>query len=445
MDEEDKKISEKRKENMKTYTIHKMLTADLLFYYGIKFLFLTQVKKLSAGDIVLASAFWGIFKVIFQIPVTIICQRMGNKKCLILSDIVQAFAVLLVMVSNNFQILIIANLFGAMATAGKEVAESGMLNSSIPDGENKSKILSNIEGKGLGNYYYLSAGSAILAGLLFEVNGYIPMAICVIVLLISAKIATTFNSKENIEEIKTQNKSSLKNELKNIKKTYSIYFRDLRLAFDFIFTSRRLKALMLYSAIMYGILMVMGTYEMGLLEEINLSAAATGIIYAVMQFISGIASKKQEYFHKKFRNKTLTVLGLTYTIACLIAGVISITNIPYIAVVTVILITYTIRRIDTGAYYVLIKKYLTNFTNEEVASKVYSAHGLVTGIGNTIVCAFGSLIVNYNNLKISMIIFGAIFTAIMILVVIYMKNRVGLNPTEYRKKDINYREYISLK
>lgn len=442
MEAEEKKISEKRKNNMKIYGIHKMLTADLLFYYGIKFLFLTQVKGLTAGNIVLASAFWGIFKVIFQIPVTIICQRIGNKKCLILADLVQAFSVLLVMLSNNFQILIISNLFGALATAGKEVAEAGILNSSIPDGENKSQIFSKIEGKGLGNYYYLSAVSAILAGLLFEINGYIPMTICAIVLLISAKIATTFSWESNSENEK---KSTFKEELRNIKKTYGIYFKDLRLAFDFIFTSRRLKSLMLYSAVMYGILMVMGTYEMGLLEEINLSATATGIIYAVMQFISGIASKKQDYFHNKFKNKTLTVLGMTYTIACLIAGIISVTNIPYIAVVTVILITYAIRRVDTGAYYVLIKKYLTNFTNEEVANKVYSAYGLVTGIGNTIVCAFGSLIVNYNNLKVSMIIFGAIFTVIMILVVIFMKNRVGLNPDAYRKKDINYKEYIRLK
>lgn len=442
MDTEEKKLSEKRKNNMKIYSIHKMLTADLLFYYGIKFLFLIQIKGLTAGDIVLASAFWGIFKVIFQIPVTIICQRIGNKKCLVLSDLLQAFSVILIMLSNNFQILIIANLFGALATAGKEVAEAGILNSSITDGENKSQIFSKIEGKGLGNYYYLSAVSSILAGSLFDINGYIPMSICVIVLLISAKIATTFSWKINIEEEK---KSSFRQELKNIRKTYDIYFKDLKLAFSFIFTSRRLKALMLYSAVMYGILMVMGTYEMGLLEEIKLSATATGIIYAVMQFISGIASKKQEYLHNKYKNKTLTVLGLSYTIACFVSGIISVTNIPYIIIVTIILITYAIRRIDTGAYYVLIKKYLTNFTNEEVANKVYSAYGLVTGIGNTIVCAFGSLIVNYNNLKISMIIFGAIFIVIMMLLVIYMKNRVGLNPNEYRKKDINYKEYIGLK
>ena len=45
--------------------------------------------------------------------------------------------------------------------------------------------------------------------------------------------------------------------------------------------SRRLKSLMLYAGVMYGIIAVMNTYEMGLLEEISISASTTGIIYAI--------------------------------------------------------------------------------------------------------------------------------------------------------------------
>ena len=44
MEENQKNASIKRKTNMKIYTIHKTLTQDLLFYYAIKFLFLTTVK-----------------------------------------------------------------------------------------------------------------------------------------------------------------------------------------------------------------------------------------------------------------------------------------------------------------------------------------------------------------------------------------------------------------
>ena len=166
MEQKEKTISEKRKINMKLYSAHKMLTNDLLFYYGIKFLFLTQVKGLTAGNIVLASAFWGIFKVIFQIPVTSIIDKFGEKKCLVAADIIHAFSVVLVMLSNSVTILIISNLFSAIAFAAKEVAEAGILNASIPDTEDRSKIYSKIESNGIGNYYYLSAISAILSGFL---------------------------------------------------------------------------------------------------------------------------------------------------------------------------------------------------------------------------------------------------------------------------------------
>lgn len=37
--------TKKRKQNMKIYRIYKALGTDLIFYYAIEFLFLTQVKR----------------------------------------------------------------------------------------------------------------------------------------------------------------------------------------------------------------------------------------------------------------------------------------------------------------------------------------------------------------------------------------------------------------
>lgn len=437
MEQEEKIISEKRKQNIKLYTMHRMLTADLLFYYAIKFAFLTQIKGLSAGDIVLASAFFGVFKLLSQIPTIILIDRIGSKKSLILSDLLMSISVLIVMLSNNLATLIFANLISGMSSAIKEVAENGLLNKSIPDMENKSSVFAKIDSKGLGNFYYMSAISAVISGLLFEVNGYIPMSICIVTLLIAARIATMMC---NVEEEK--NRYTIKSE---IAKEYKNYFKDIKLAFSFIFHSRRLKALMVYAGVMYGIIMVMNTYEMGLLQEIELSSTAIGIIYAAMQIVSGIAASLQSKLHEKLRNKTLTVIGISYTIACLVAGLIAISKAQYAIIILVIVITYVIRYLSSGSYYILIKKYITNFTNEEVSNKVYSAYGIVTGFGNALIGMLGSIIVSHYNLKISMIIFGLAFTLVMCVVLQFMKTRVGLKPEEYRKKDINYKEYISLK
>ena len=433
MESKEKNKINARKKNMRIYSVHRMLTFDLLFYYAIKFLFLTQVKNFTASDIVTVSAFLGLFKVLLQIPITVVIDKIGNRRSLIIADLFQATSVTVIMLSNSLPMLIIGNLFGAIAVAMKEVAEPGLLNSSIPDVKEKSQIYSKIDGKSVGNFYYISAFSAIVSGFLFDINGYIPMTICVIILLISALLATGFTELTPVQK------------QEDIKKYYKTYFRDLKLAFSFIFNSSRLKALMLFSGVMYGIIMVMNTYEMGLLDEMGLSASITGIIYAIMQIVAGISSKQHEKIHQKYKNKTLSIVGVSYTLACLMAGIIAVTGLPYWLIVGIIVATYAVRYLSTGFYYVLIKKYITNFTNGEVANKVYSAHSFVIGLGNLIICAFGAIISSNFSVKHSMIIFGIVFFTIMILILNYMRTRVGLDPNSYRKKDINYKEYIGLK
>ena len=105
MEEDQKNASFKRKTNMKIYTIHKTLTQDLLFYYAIKFLFLTTVKSFTAKDIIIASAFWGIIRVIMQIPISVIIDKVGSKKSLILGDLFQLASVTIIMLSQNMAML----------------------------------------------------------------------------------------------------------------------------------------------------------------------------------------------------------------------------------------------------------------------------------------------------------------------------------------------------
>ena len=164
-----------------------------------------------------------------------------------------------------------------------------------------------------------------------------------------------------------------------------------------------------------------------------------------MQIVAGISSKQHEKIHQKYKNKTLSIVGVSYTLACLMAGIIAVTGLPYWLIIGIIVATYAVRYLSTGFYYVLIKKYITNFTNGEVANKVYSAHSFVIGLGNLIICAFGAIISSNFSVKHSMIIFGIVFFTIMILILNYMRTRVGLDPNSYRKKDINYKEYIGLK
>ena len=67
-----------KKRNRKLFVLYKFLANDLLFYYTISFLFLSNVKGLSTAQIVFAESFYPIFKLFFQFPSTITIQKIGK-------------------------------------------------------------------------------------------------------------------------------------------------------------------------------------------------------------------------------------------------------------------------------------------------------------------------------------------------------------------------------
>lgn len=435
----DKELVYKRKWNMKLYSLHKALSADFLFYYAVKFLFLNEVKGLTTAEILIGTAVYGLCLALFQIPSTLVLDRQGDKKGIIMGDLLIAIGSIVFIFSNNLLIYLISRVLVAFGVAMKDLGESAVLNKSIPSTEKKNKIFAAIDGKGLGGYYYISALTAGVSGFLYTINPYIPMILCSLVTFIAFRVAFLF------EEIEVKESKKVKKEKKeNLLERYRDSIRENRLAFKFIFTSSRLKALMLYSGLMYSMLQVMLTYELGHLSEIKLSASVIGITYAIMQILSGFAARRQYIVHNLFRNKSLTVLGMVFTISVMFTGIFSLTTLPYGAIVAVVITCYALRSIVSGTYYVLIKKYLANFTNTRMLKRVYASYGVVTGISNIVICLIAAMIVTYNSISYSMIIFGLISTVAMMAVLYYMSDRVGLRPEEYNKKDISLSEYAKI-
>ena len=84
-----------RKKNVRIFPIYKMLSWDLLFYFPIIFLFLTQVKGFTASEVLLADAFYTLSNTFWQIPITRLIDRIGKKNSLILGNILYSLSILL--------------------------------------------------------------------------------------------------------------------------------------------------------------------------------------------------------------------------------------------------------------------------------------------------------------------------------------------------------------
>lgn len=419
--------TQKRKQNMKLYSIYRAISMDIIFYYAIDFLFLTQVKNISASDVVLKTSFYALFMIILQIPANILIDKIGTRRCTILANIFNVIYLLMIMFATNLQILIIAEFFSALCFSIKDISDTTLLNMSIPEGDKKSEIFSKIEGKGSKNYYYIDAITAVFAGFLYTVNPYIPIIGSVIIAIIATILSAGFQDIE-ISDTNVESKKFSVDE----------YIIDLKNSFKFIIKSHRLRSLILYSGIIWGTFCLASTYRTSLLEDVGISATWIAIISAIVGIASGIGSKNQLKIHKIFRNKTLSVLAITTAITIWLSGIVGNSNLSPNTIMILVSIFYVILNTGKGAYGVLMTRYLSNFTNASILPKVYSINAISRNLFRMIIGFLGSYILSITNTANSLILTGIIFTIVTLALISYMKTRTGLKPEEYKKEDIEF-------
>lgn len=424
-----------RKNNMKLYPIYKMLGYDLLFYYGIRLLFLTQVKGITDAQVVLASSFYALFSTFLQIPLTLIVSKIGKRKGLIIGNLLNCVSIVMVIFCPNFMGYLIEEFISAIGFTFKSLCESSLLSSSIPETKNKGDILSNIEGSGYAKYCYISAAATVIAGLMYEFNPYIPLVLCLVCIIFGTVLSIRF---VDIEKMQRQEMKALKKAAGETveKRDAKYYIRDLLNGFKFIFKSNRLRALLLMIGVIGGLLNLFSNYQVTLLKDLDISAFYIGIILAILEIIVGISASRSTVFNKIFKNKSLTIIALVTTVGAVIAGGVALFKIPFGIVITIILTTYVLRMVVKGIYEVLKKRYLTNFSDSHILPKILSANGFIYHIIRAIVELIGAAVLGIINIKLSFIALGIFFTTVIILVARYMKPRVGLKPEEYKSGDI---------
>ena len=410
-----------RKRNMKLYPNYTKIACDYLFYYTIDFLFLTQIKYISASDVVLITSIKSIFSILLLIPANIIVEILGRKNSVILGNVINCIYMIMFMVSTSFSGILLANFLSALAILIKNIAEPSLLNASIPPSRYKSNIFAKIIAKGKSGYFVLGAISKIIAGYLFTINGYLPF-ICSLIVLIIVTIISTFY----IEPIKKKNKQ---------------YNRTLvKEQFKFIIKSERLKALILASSLLSSIFSISLNYRTSLLKDINLSSSTIGIIGALLTFVSAIASKKQDKFSDKFRNKSLITIAFTIAISDIVAGIAGVDTSYINLSLFIIIIAYVFSRIAHGMYYTIIDRYFRNFTNNKIDTKVFAVKNLFNNTCSAIMGILASFLLSKMSTAYCMIVIGITFTILFVITYNYMKNRVGLEPEEYSEEERKYDE-----
>lgn len=417
-----------RKTNMRIFPTYAKIAKDYLFYYTIDFLFLTQIKNISASDVVLLSSIQSLFGIFLQIPANIIVEFLGRRNSIILGNVLKCLYMTLFMMSGNLFDLIIAKFISSLAKSINHIAEPSLLNASIPPSKYKSDIFAKIMARGTSGYYLIGAISRIIAGLLFEVNGYLP-PICSLTVL----IIVTIMSIGYIEPVKS--KKTNKNEV-SVKKQ----LKDIEEGFIYILKSERLKALIIAAALITSILNILLDYQTSLLKDVKIPASIIGILAAILSLSSAYASKKQNAFHNKFRNKSIMILAFMASITTIIAGLAGLRAEQITVLIIVIILAQAIARFAHGMFYTIIDRYFRNFTNKDIDTKVFAVKNLFVNLVSAIMGVLASFLLDKMKTAYCMIIVGTVFTILYILMGKYMKSRVGLKPEEYSKEERKYDE-----
>ena len=412
-----------KKTNVDLYTRYKTFSWDLLFYYAIIFLFFTETKGISVADVLLAESTYPIFKMIFIVPATVLINSLGKRTSLIIGNSFIALAIFTYIMGNNFWFIILGELLSAIGFIIKGVCESNILYDSLEKNEKRGVLFARIEGKSTSYYYYIDAISSVLAGILFAINGYIPMYLCLLISIFSIYLAAKFKDIGEREKI---NLNNVKEELIDLKKSFKLFSK-----------SPRLKYLLFFGALIWATLLSITMLRSGVMQEIGIPSGYFGVIFAIMGLISGISARNEQRFHKKYRNKTLGKLALPLVFSFIILGIVCSSSAPYAIKVIVVLLLFGVQYIVKGPFYPLIRQYLNNFTTAKLRTKISSSFNLLENILRFIITFTASTLLRFTTTANTFTIIGCILGLIVVLTLDGMRTRVGLKPEEYTEKDTN--------
>ena len=407
------------KNNVSLYKKYKMFSYDLLFYNAISVLYLTITKEFSMSEVMYITAAFSLFAFIWQIPANFFIEKFGIRNSVIFGNILVVIEMLTytLVPKGNIYIIFIADFFGALGWAFKSIGEGTILYSSLKRLEQKEKF-SKIEGKANSKFYYYDAFSSAISGFLFVLNNYIPMILCVINTIIATVISFKFVEVENESEESKVN------------------FNDIKSQFVEILYSSRSKAIFLFAFLFAGIVAVTQKLYNSILIDLSIPETYITIILSIAMIFTGIGSKYSYEIQDKAKNKTLTIFTIFYMISTMFIGIIGLMNNLNLFTLSLYMILLVIMCFIQGSYRVALKKYILNFTNHNIRTKVTSVYYLFEYLGKAVLVFLCGVLLNYMGNSLATIVFTTISSVFCYLCLRFMKGRIGLKPEEYEKKEI---------
>ena len=306
----------------------------------------------------------------------------------------------------------------------KGICEANILYDSLPGSQKRGKVFSTIDGKSSSYFYIFEAIASAIAGFTFAINGYIPMVLCFICCVIATILSFKFRHTTIVQ-----------NKVETIK--FKEYMGQLKTSFSYFLKSKRIRSLIIFNAILMGTITGIVNLRSSMLNEIQVPEQYFGIIFAILQMVAAISTRNTERIQENFKNKTLAWLGIPVVISCIVIGFIGQDQLSRASLILMVIL-FAIQYAIKGPYIGLITRYLNNFTNRNIRPKISALRYLTANLATAIISLICSGLLAITTTANTFIIIGCLTTIGIILMLDYMKDKVGLKPEEYSEEDLRY-------
>ena len=151
----------------------------------------------------------------------------------------------------------------------------------------------------------------------------------------------------------------------------------------------------------------------------------------------GLLARYQAKLQKALKNKTLTVLSLPLVFSCIIIGFIGKDPLSKSSLILIVILFF-IQQSIRGPYMGLMSRYLNNFTNKKIRTKISAFKNLTANLAVAIFTFVCSLLLKITTSANTFIIVGCLSTMAIVLILDYMRDKVGIKPEYYTKEDVQY-------
>ena len=246
---------------------------------------------------------------------------------------------------------------------------------------------------------------------------------CVLSTIISFKFRHTVIAEDKVKPV------SLKEYSKQIKDSVK-----------FSMKSNRVKLLLLSNALFLGLVMGIVNLRSSMLSEMKVPEQYFGIVFALLQLSAAFMSRITDKIQDNLKNKTLTFLAIPTTVSCILIGFIGtdpLSKSSFILIFLLFLVQYAVK----GPFQALMARYLNNFTNRKIRPKVTALKFLTSNLFTALVSMMCAVMLRFTTTANTFIVVGCISTIFIVLLLDYMRGKVGLKPEQYTKEDLKYSLY----